>query len=376
MKSWAIVVGINAYPKQADQGPLQGAVADACDFADWALDPAGGDVAPEHLYFWTHPWPAAPQGRLEAYIAGGPPLWSNVDLDWAAPDRTRAPKAYEIASTIEIVGRDGYAQAMEDNDDEPRRVYVFLAGHGIRAMTFNRTEETCFVAGDFRPLKKGDLAAGLVPCDSLKRALLYKRFNEAILFTDCCRAQTARLTLTAQPVSDYAGDPIEPHSIAYAAQVGSLAHETTTAPVRGAFSSTLMRGLRSYRTGASSDLYAGSLKQYLLDNIKHFTDTGQKPSMSFLPDGDGPLIVRGAPTHGDPLPVGRIIDVSRLPHGTQLVLHGGDNAPVPGIPPLVVTGPTIETPPLAPGLYSIEVADGSGRYAVFKHPGTEHVHVG
>ena len=46
IKSWALVVGINHYPERAGQTPLQGAVADAVDFADWALSDNGGAVSP------------------------------------------------------------------------------------------------------------------------------------------------------------------------------------------------------------------------------------------------------------------------------------------------------------------------------------------
>lgn len=383
MKSWAIVVGINEYPPLARQGALQGAVADACDFADWVLDPAGGNVLPDRLFFWTYPWPSAPQGRLESYLAGGPPAgsplwpprWFNVELGSACPDQSRAPKALEITTTIEDLGKILRTQAVENPDNETWRVYVFLAGHGMRVKTFDRNEETCFLAGDFRAIS-GNLVAGLVPCDSFRRALLNKRFNEAILFTDCCRNHTARSSLIAQPVSDYSGQPTEPHSIAYAAQEDSLAHETTTAPIRGAFSSTLMRGLRTHRIGAASELYAAPLKQYVLDNIKDFTASGQKPTMWFQPDGDGPLIVSGVPMGPGPLLTTRTIDVSALPAGTQLTLFGGDNTPLAGVKPFVVAGPTLETPPLVAGLYSIAVNDGSGRFAMFRHPNLETVRVG
>lgn len=385
MKSWAIIVGINTYPPLAKQEPLQGAVADACDFADWALDVHGGAVSKDRLFFWTYPWPAAPQGRLKDYLDGGPPpgqagpewppKWFNLNLGTATPDQHRAPTAFEITTTIETLGRAARAKALEDDDEETRRVYVFLAGHGIRAKTVDRSEETCFLAGDFRPLNS-NLAAGLVPCDSFRRALLNDRFNEAILFTDCCRKQTARSALMAQPVSDYSGQPTEAHSIAYAAQDDMLAHETVGPPVRGAFSSALMRGLRTHRTGAASYLYAAPLKQYVLDNIKDFTDSGQKPNMWFHPDGDGPLIVQGPPAIAGAPTEGRLIDVSALPAGTQLILNGGDNTPLPGFAPLVVTGPSLLLPPLPRGLYLIQIADGSGRTKMFQEPSVEDVHVG
>lgn len=384
MKSWAIVVGINIYPPLAQQQPLQGAVADACDFADWALDENGGAVERDRLFFWTHPWPPAQQGRLGNYLNGGPsagqavpvwpPLWDNVAHGSSAPQQTRAPSASEIATTIEKVGRAARAAALEHDDQETRRVYVFLAGHGIRAKTFDRGEETCFLAGDFRALSS-NLAAGLVPCDSLRRGLLNNRFDEAILFTDCCRQQTARSTLIAQPVSDYDGQPTAPHSIAYAAQDDMLAHETAGPSVRGAFSSALMRGLRTHRIGVTNDLHAAPLKQYVLDNIKEFTDSGQKPSMSFHPDGDGPLIVRGLPAIGLARR-NRIINVSTLPPGTQLILNGGDNMPLPGFEPFIVAGPTLQLPPLPRGLYLIQIADGSGRTKMFQEPGVEDIHVG
>lgn len=384
MKCWAIVVGINEYPPLAKQEALKGAVADACDFADWVLDPTGGNVPPECLFFWTYPWPVAPQGRLHSYLEGGPPdaqqsfppkWWSNVDSGLAAPNKQRAPSALEITTTIEDLGRVLRGQALDRADKETRRVYVFLAGHGIRAKTVDRSEETCFLAGDFRPAA-GNLVAGLVPCDSFRRALLNDRFSEAILFTDCCRKQTARSSLVAQVVSDYSGQPTEPHSIAYAAQDDDLAHETTTTPVRGAFSSALMRGLRTHRASAANELYAAPLKQYVLDNIKDFTDSGQTPTMWFHPDGNGPLIVVGVPAITGLALTSRTIDVSALPHGTQLTLNGGGNTALAGVPPFLVAGPTIETPPLSPGLYSIDINDSSGRYAIFKHPSAEAVRVG
>lgn len=388
MKSWAIVVGINTYPPLAQQGLLQGAAADAWDFADWALDQYGGAVREDRLYFWTRPWPMAAQVRkmqnLKKYLGGGPPadeaglawppLWYSVNQGLSAPKRGRAPTALEITATMETIGRKARAKALENDDQETRRVYVFLAGHGIRALTFGRGQETCFLADDYRVLN-GNLVGGLIPCESFRKALIQDRFDEAILFTDCCRSQTTRTGLIAQPVSDYDGDPIAPHSIAYAAQDNMLAHETTPPNVRGAFSSALMRGLRTHRTGANSTLHAAPLKQYVLDNIRDFTNSGQTPSMSFHPnDQDGPLIVQGPPAAG--AAVGRVLDVSALPAGTQLVLHGGDNKPLPGFAPFVVAGQTLQLPPLSRGLYLIQINDGTGRTTIFQEPSGGVIHVG
>jgi hypothetical protein len=375
MKNWAIVVGINVYPEQAGQPPLNGAVADACDFADWVLDPQGGNVPPEQLYFWTYPSPnPLPPGQLGAYLNAEQPSWYSSDDGWQPINSTRAPKAMEITSTIEQVGRTSRSTALEEGDIETRRIYVFLAGHGIRAQTFERNEETCFLAGDFRPLPS-NLAAGLVPCESFRKALLYNRFDEAILFTDCCRSETARLTLKAQPVSDYGGDPIATWGMAFAAQDGEPAYETLTPPVRGAFSSALMHGLRTHRPGPGGQLHAAPLRDFVISNIRSYTNSGQVPNLLYRPDPDGPLIVTGNPAAVMAHPDGPLIDVSALANGTVLILNGGDNKPVPGVAPFTVTGLTLQLPPLAVGLYLIEIADGSGRHTIFVQPSQEIVRV-
>lgn len=362
MVNWAIVVGINDYPARAQQNPLHGAVADACDFADWTLDPAGGNVAPERLFFWTHPWPALPSGCLNDYLAGPLPNWYHDQLGLVPPDQARPPKAIEITTTIEDAGRAAYGNDF-GNDNAKRRVFVFLAGHGIRAKTSDRNEETCFLAGDFAP-PRGNLTPGLIPCDSFRRALLHKRFDEAIMFTDCCRSTTARSSLTAQQVSDFDGEPILPWSIAFAAQDGEPAYETATAPIRGAFSSALMRGLRTHRPGPIGELHAVPLRQYVQISIEQFTNSGQLPNLICRPDPHGPLIVPG----GGTISSGPLLDVSGLAVGTELILKGGNLQPVPGVAPFTVSGPRLALPLLPVGLYVVEIADGSGREKIFVQP--------
>lgn len=379
MKTWAIVVGVNQYPALAGQQVLHGAVADACDFADWALDPAGGAVASENLRFWTFPAPAAPTARLSDYLGSTAQAWDNLQTDWAAPDVTRAPYAGEIVSTIERIGRQAKEDALENGDDETRRVYVFLAGHGLRARVFGQlAEETCFLAQDFRP-NTSNLVPGLIACESLRRSLLNNRFDEAILFLDCCRLQTSRLSLTAQPVCDFNSEPMQPFGLAFAAQDGLPAYETTTAPVRGAFSKTLLEGLRNCREGPASELHTERLRRYVIDNIGANTAMVQVPNFTFKPDPSGPLLVAGPPLvagGGVPLSVGPLVNLAALPVGTQVVLKGGDNLPVPGVAPLVAGPVLVPLPELADGLYSLEVVGDPARYAMFRQPRQEPIDVG
>ena len=376
MTSWAIVVGINQYPAYSGQQPLAGAVADACDFADWALDPAGGDVAPDRLFFWTHPWPAAPAGRLQAFLAGRQAHWHNEDLDWAPPDVTRQPKASEIVKTIERTGRAAWNHAIDTGEEETRRVYVFLAGHGLRATIYGGlSEETCFVARDFRP-DVGNIAPGLVPCESLRRALFNNRFDEVLMFLDCCRLETTRLAMKAQPISDDSGDPVgRPFGIAFAAQDGEPAFETVSAPIRGAFTKTLMSGLRSCRDDSDALLVEG-LRQYVYDNIGDNTAQKQLPNFLYKPDPSGPVIVSGPSSAGPPqFPNGPQVHTDRLPAGSRLILQDGDNRPVPGVAPLLAQAAPIQLPPLAPGLYQLEIEADPPRHFLFKQPSPSPIHV-
>jgi hypothetical protein len=46
---WAIVIGINQYPKVVGASPLQGAVDDARKFKQWLVRPDGGAVPENHI---------------------------------------------------------------------------------------------------------------------------------------------------------------------------------------------------------------------------------------------------------------------------------------------------------------------------------------
>ena len=378
MPSWAIIVGINRYPPLAQQPRLQGAVADACDFADWALDPQGGNVAPDRMFLWTYPWPTQASNRLQSFLAAPQPLWDNEATDWAAPRKTRPPRAMEIVQTAQRVGRTAFEAAFVAGDDEPRRIYVFLAGHGLRAKEIgNNSEQTCFVAGDFRPLSSNNVQ-GLVACESLRKALLTDRFNEAIVFLDCCRLKTSRLAMTAMAITDYSNDPVGVSwGVGNAAQDGAVAYETIGAPVRGAFTKTLTEGLRTCRDDATNELHVERLSKFVQDNIGSHTAAGQSPSFLYVPNPPGPVIVSGAvaPAQVKPPSPGPAVRMANLPAGTQVVLKDGNNIPVAGVGPLVAGAAPVVLPLLADGLYSLEVVGQPDRIVIFKQPRVDPVDV-
>src|ERR1700754_464686 len=115
MSTCALIIGINTYNKPRIP-TLFGAVADAADFADWALDPAGGNVSADRLYFWTSPAPIAPSARLHTFLANPTP-WRGGTV----PDFSRPPRADEIVRTaLEM------AQTLPSAAPPISRIYVFL----------------------------------------------------------------------------------------------------------------------------------------------------------------------------------------------------------------------------------------------------------
>lgn len=376
MKSWAIIVGINDYPVQAGQSVLNGAVADACDFADWALDPAGGNVPSERLFFWTYPWPAHAEERLAAYLNDPLPDWEGDGTPPAPPDTTRAPSAFEIVWTAEHLGRKAEEAAREDDREERRRIYVFLAGHGVRAPEVNDNSiQTCFIAGNFQP-RSSRYAHGLIGCESFRKSLLNRRFDEVMMFLDCCRVDGILLAGSALPICDqsnYRGHGA--WSTGYASRDNTLAYETEEPPIRGAFSKTLLDGLRMHRDSMTSSLNAEQLGRYVVDNIRRHTSREQFPQFVYVPTDSPLVIVEGAVEPVRPFWPGPKVHLDDLPLGTRVLLKGGPIGFVDGIAPLVAGGEPVDLPPLPDGYYGLEVEDDPDRGAMFKQPRDRVVYV-
>jgi hypothetical protein len=296
MKSWALVVGINEYHPAAGQPVLSGAVADASDFADWALHPHGGAVDASRLYFWTHPQPPNPTPALAAYLAAPTP-WYDLNHGAIPPDFSRPPFVNHISETALRAGRDANAAAMAAGEDETRRIYVFLAGHGVQTHTYGATQEiqTCFVVGDFRP--DSVTVTGLIPCEDFRRALLGGGFDEVFMFLDCCRVAMSKLNMPAPSIgSPNSHNPPQPiWGVGNAAQKNMIAYETEVPPIRGAFSKTLLDGLRTVRHPDNQTLTIESLKIYVRDKIGKCITKEQRPHFPYEPSDPEPVVLTGPP---------------------------------------------------------------------------------
>ncbi len=355
MTAWAFIVGINQYPTASGLSALQGAVADAAAFAEWALDPNGGGVLPAHLFFWTCPAPLAPTGTLSGFMATPTP-WPML-----APDFNRPPNAHEISMAIHLVAKDALAAGAT-------RLYIFLAGHGFQTKpaTYQEDPQTCFAAGDYNPLF---MAMGLVPCDDMMRMLKVEGPREIVAFIDACRGDAPRRVARPPGIWNLNSNPGHHQrlAVAKAAQPTELAYEVPHhAPCRGAFSQLLVEGLREHRIGGTLTMealgnYVSSALPDLVKPQSQYPDFQERPGPPALVLATGPAIGGG---------IALTLNFKPALIGAVLLLVGGPNdirQPVIGTAEPAVLQ-------LPPGTYVVEDESG-GVLSNITHVGPGETHV-
>jgi Caspase domain len=388
MTDFAIVVGINDYPQQTGQRKLSGAAEDACDFADWVLAADGGGVAPQNLFFWTHPWPGPSAARVRAYpeapdLMPSPALAAYLPhpTPWVGsrgpvvPDPSRAPDAREIVDTVLVKGTELAGQAMMGKGGS-HRIYVFLAGHGVHTNEVSSLDgQTCFLAGDFHSIS-GNVAHGLVPCDSFRRSLLAGGFGEVFMFLDCCRVQDPVITMPAAVIcAGPLGPAKSPWGVGNAAEAGKEALEVPGPPARGAFTAALVQGLRAHRDPGTNALPIASLEAFVTERIETRAN-GQSPAFEYNPRTKPGPVLRAA---FHPAPAANptlVLDLSSLPPGIRLRLLGGGLVPVAGFEDFVAGSAPVDVLNMPPGFYQVERLDGGAEIPPFRHPKPGPIRVG
>lgn len=315
MANWALVVGINVYPAAKGVNPLAGAVADAADFAEWALHEFGGAVPHERLYFWGHPWPAQ-TGPLLAQYDLAPTHWvANGEFP---PDQTRPPTKSEIHHTVFTMAKAAEQQKLATG--EPQKCFVFLAGHGaLGSIEAYGEAKTCFMAGDYFD---SPLMEGLLPIDQLRTGMLSHGFDEVHFFLDCCRVSAFRANDVVPPVRFPAKQ--YPKTARWTAghaadRDNGIAFETPIAnPSRGAFSKVLIEGMRRLRN-ADGALVARNLEEYVRARIGPAVfPRKQSPYFTGEPDTSEHRLAVGPPIPLDTADV--TIDFSRVAVGENVVI--------------------------------------------------------
>jgi len=195
-----------------------------------------------------------------------------------------------------------------------------------------------------------------------------------LLFLDCCRTNFA-LALKALPLCDHLNHQgLHEWSMANATIDGQIAYETVDAPHRGAFSQTLVHGLRSHRDPQTKSLTVEQLKSFVIEHIGEISQQPQTPDFDYQPPNKPLVLVTGTSlaAHAS----GPLVHSKKLPRGTQIVLKDGTLRPVAGIAPLLAGVKPVRLPALADGLYSLEPQGVAAPAVLFEHPKQGEVHVG
>ncbi len=284
-EDFALVVGIDDY--KALDG-LDGAKNDAEAFVRWLRDPAGGDV---------------PETNIKLFLSSSDP--------WAP---TLEPITDWIAELVE-------ARAPGQDDYVGRRLYLFMAGHGIGP----GVDEAGLLMSTTSALSVKYLP-GSKYANLIRQAAL---FEDVILFMDCCRDHDwdlpeANLTLRLKP------DPAAAHRVkflyAFATGFGRKSRERAFgeegAGVGGVFTRALLDGLACKAAGQDGRITAESLKRYLEREVKalRLPGTDQEPDVRV---GKNFLLRQGCP----PPRVEVTVELTEPARGF-VVVEGG-----PGMPP-------------------------------------------
>jgi Caspase domain len=355
----ALVIGINDYPASTGLSSLHGAVADAVDFARWAIHKDGGGVPIENLYFWTYPAPSVDAAVPEL----APALSRNRPWPVAVPDFSRVLMGADITRAIE-----GAANLAAEKEPA-ERLLIFLAGHGVQIPASNYTEEpqNCFVAGDY---VAGD-SYGLVPLDDTRRLVQRRGPAVSLLFFDCCRNSAplneVRPILQVRTHADRCLN--QQYLTGHAARSGCVAFETPSAnPERGAFSKILIHVLRQYRVDGQLNLT--QLREFVIRGVKQLVDPRiQIPEFSVKPDDTPTVILRSAPI-GDPPAL--TIHFDQVTEGEIDILDIWGRTVRDCIP---VEGAAFELANLAVGMYILQHRSPGRAAKAIHHIGPEPTHV-
>lgn len=305
MKTWALVIGIDLHPASPELNPLEGAVADATDFAEWALADDGGGVPPNQMYFWSYP-PSAATAESQPFVTNylkAPTPWPRFrgPGPTVVPDPARGPTVGEVTGVVQFLQK----KARADRKPAERwRCYVHLAGHGIEI-----DEETCFLTSDY------ENDPGMISCARLHKALQSAGFDDVILFLDCCRTHPGNLH--EPPRSFKVSKARSLVGLARAAEPGRQSFEfSDEGSPRGAFTHSVTRGLRGHRR--QGQLSFADLGLFVAQTAPTLVPQRQRPQFSSEPpDPQPPLVILD---DGDQQVLRDIVITFREPHIPRTVV--------------------------------------------------------
>jgi uncharacterized caspase-like protein len=245
---YAVVVGIDRYPWI---GNLEGAENDAHAVVQWLEDPAGGDV---------------PKGQIQTICSS--------DYDDQDEDELYRPTSSDVYRPFERL----FELAREREDDGPlgRRLYIFMAGHGVSA----EPVETTLLTANANSESMGHGVCGTAVANHFVKKGL---FEEVVLLMDCCRNDLAfQQTLPWRHIEGVASTATFVYGFATGDRERGAREQEVDGVVRGVFTVALLRALRS---GAQS---SKTIEDVVAAGMREILERKEAQSPYFIP---GPRLI-------------------------------------------------------------------------------------
>ena len=334
-EDYAIVVGLQNYPALDNGQPsLSGPENDAKAFIAWLVSKDGGDVADDGIHI---------QKILSSDYKG--PFNSLSEIrPWAADIETAFKKLKDIS----------------DNNfkaNKPlrigRRLYVFMAGHGMAPESVNVNEvpqkEAVLLTPNVERTNVG--TSHVLSAYATSWFCNNTCFDEVFLFMDCCRENALLMGRNFfLPNTGTVNTGVR--CSMFATKWSRLAREqmmNDENAVRGVFTKTLLLGL----DGAAAEIVPGrndgmgvitvaSLRGYLIQHMQEFLPDALKqeagswdPDFDYFPDRNNgaDIVIKEVPLPSFPV----TITLPQGATGTVSILYDGDDLldPIPVPDPLV-----------------------------------------
>lgn len=302
LKDFALVVGINTYADKKFLEPLGGPKNDVQRFLEWLQSQPGGDDITRYV--------------LESDDVG------------------ETPKTGDIVDAIKKL------LAFSPGGDERigRRLYIFLAGHGVGPDLDDAGLLTAEATEDAPTYVEGRRYANLFR----GRAA----FEEVVLIMDCCRDYDGELPEPYFPFKkkvDAGGAHKVKRFYAYATGFGRAAREKDFGQegkdISGIFSRVLVEGLKGRAVDGEGRITGASLERYVKKQLKKHLPKGVEQTADIRSDPDL-VFADGLP----PATVDVTVEAT-IPHATLAVLYGNGFKPVQTAPQAIGAGKyTIQLP--------------------------------
>jgi hypothetical protein len=301
---YAVVIGINHYPSP-NFLHLQGPENDACTFYDWLVSPEYGQVPVENITL-----------LLSSDFTG------RIQDDPLQAKPTLGELEHPFNTLIQI--------AKDKKRRIGRRLYIFLAGHGIST----DLQDAALLAANVDWWRIGYHLSGPLVRDWFHKAGL---FQEVVLYMDCCRSiyKAARPRPVPWHEEEEPGDArlVLSHT-GLAAKWGVKSFEALhDGRMRGIFSASLINALYRSRD-AQGCITTRSVRNFVFNDLaqRGITLDGSEPEFDG-PRGSQDIVLVEAPPPADTIPV-TVEFLHPDPHRNVVVLDA-DFTPVIGPQPML-----------------------------------------